>query len=96
MSQVSTRPVTLNAIMRSAAFKAGYADALAGRFNPDTFGDIQGQWRYERGWAYRRFLERHRIFGQSAPRKIAMANRARVSSYETSAYNEARKQKEVI
>jgi hypothetical protein len=52
--QVPTRPVSVLSIVRSEGFRAGFADARAGRpFAVDCQPEDE-QWDYERGWSFAR------------------------------------------
>jgi hypothetical protein len=47
-------PTTVEAVMASHAFQAGFADARAKRgYGVDRY-PIREQWQYERGWAFAR------------------------------------------
>jgi hypothetical protein len=75
MTQIKTKEVTINGNMLTPAFAEGWEDAKRGVFNPDRIAAYE-QWRYERGWAFRRYVERKGIKGiaritASRPGKVA-------------------------
>lgn len=62
MTQTDTQTITLRTILRSADFRAGVADARAGR--PARFDEFSG-WLYEWG----------RQFAFTAPMRMPLTNR---------------------
>lgn len=50
LQQVSTQPISLHSLMRSAAFNKGHKDVLAGKpLKYDAYRTSNEQWQYERG-----------------------------------------------
>jgi len=72
MSQVPTRPTTLEKIMSSPEFALGAIDARAGRGYRNAYATWSGnrQWDYERG----------RQWAAQAPRAVALKRNGKVTA----------------
>jgi hypothetical protein len=51
--QVKTKPISIESVMRTAAFRRGVRDVRSGRENFDRENEVHpGDWHYERGRAF--------------------------------------------
>lgn len=85
MAQITTKPVTMNSVMRAPAFQQGMTDYWAGQPIPLRLPP-ESEWDYERG----------RLFAAATGHKFIHSVKGRVKEEQLWQYARLRKQRDIL